>query len=273
MCLAIVATSMLYDWPLIVLANRDELHLRPTLAASPWSDTPTILAGRDLSAGGTWLGVTTQGRVALLTNYREPGQHDPQAPSRGQLTDGFLRGDDSPDSYARSLQTSGKRYNGFNLMLADTSGLWYCSNRGHDKIQELNEGVSGISNASLNTPWPKLTRTQLAVSEHLTRIGASGAPNPKLLFDIMQDTRSASIEELPDTGVGPDREKLLGSPFIKNERYGTRCTTLILKRSDGMIRFHEKRFNSDGVIIGESLWTVDTINKRFLSGTEETFNF
>lgn len=273
MCLAIIASNVLADWPLIVLANRDELHSRPTLAASPWSDAETILAGRDLSAGGTWLGITTQGRIALLTNYREPGQHDPQAPSRGQLTDGYLRGDDSPQAYARSLQAYGNRYNGFNLMLADTSGLWYCSNRGQEKIQPLDNGVAGISNASLNTPWPKLTRTRVAVSDHLTQVGVTGAPNAEMLFDIMQDTRSASIDELPDTGVGPDREKLLGSPFIKNERYGTRCTTLILKRSNGMVRFHEKRFDAQGLIVGESLWTVDTLKKRFLSGTEETFDF
>jgi len=89
----------------------------------------------------------------------------------------------------------------------------------------------------------------------------------------MQDTRSASLEELPDTGVGPDREKLLGSPFIKNERYGTRCTTLIMKRSDGMIRFHEKRFNAQGLFCGESLWTVHTENKQFFQGSEAFFGF
>jgi uncharacterized protein with NRDE domain len=273
MCLAILASNILSEWPLIVLANRDELHLRPTLPANPWSDVSTILAGRDLSAGGTWLGITTQGRVALLTNVREPGQHDAQAPSRGQLTDGFLRGEDDPHSYARSLQERDNSYNGFNLLLADTAGLVYCSNRGHDKIQQIHQGVVGISNASLNTPWPKLTRTQAAVSEHLAFVGASGTPNVEHLFEIMQDTRSAAIEELPDTGLGPEREKLLSSPFIKNERYGTRCTTLILKRSDGMVRFHEKRFNAQAIIVGESLWTVDTINQRFLPGTDETFDF
>lgn len=273
MCLAIIASNVLPEWPLIVLANRDELHSRPTLAASPWTDAGYILGGRDLSAGGTWLGVTTHGRLALLTNYREPGQHDAEAPSRGQLTNDFLMGDDSPHAFAQSLQASGNRYNGFNLMLADSSGLWYCSNRGHIKHQQVKAGVVGISNASLNTPWPKLTRTQFAVAQHLAQVGAAGAPNPGQLFDIMLDTRSASLEELPDTGVGPDREKLLGSPFIRNERYGTRCTTLILKRSDGMVRFHEKRFNAQGLLSGESLWTVHTQNKLFLSGAEESFGF
>lgn len=273
MCLAILASNILSDWPLIVLANRDELHTRPTLPASPWSDVTSVLAGRDLSAGGTWLGITTQGRVALLTNFREPGQHDVQAPSRGQLTDGFLRGEDAPDSYLRSLQARENLYNGFNLLLADTSGLWYGSNRGQEKIQHIQKGVVGISNASLNTPWPKLTRTQAAVSDHLAYVGASGTPNAEHLFAIMQDTRSAAIEELPDTGVGPEREKLLSSPFIKNERYGTRCTTLILKRSDGMVRFHEKSFDAQGTIVGESLWTVDTINLRFLPDTDGSFDF
>jgi uncharacterized protein with NRDE domain len=273
MCLAIIASNVLQDWPLIVLANRDELHNRPTLAANPWSDADAILGGRDLSAGGTWLGVTTHGRLALLTNYREPGQHDPEAPSRGQLTDDFLRGDDSPEAYAHTVQERSHRYNGFNLLLADASDLWFCSNRGHLKIEQLTTGVMGISNASLNTPWPKLTRTQDAVSKYLAQWAVSGAPNTTQLFDVMQDTRSASIEELPDTGVGPDREKLLGSPFIKNERYGTRCTTLIMKRSDGMIRFHEKRFNAQGLHSGESLWTVHTQNKQFFQGSEAFFGF
>ena len=267
MCLAIIASNTLPDWPLIIVANRDELHTRPTLPASPWSDAAHILGGRDLSAGGTWLGMTARGRLALLTNYREPGQLNPHAPSRGQLTDEFLRGHARAQDYAADIKERGKRYNGFNLLLEDQSGLWYCSNRGGINAQPIKYGVVGISNASLDTPWPKLIRTRSAVADHLSKQGRVN-PEPDRLFEIMQDTLSASLQELPDTGVGPEREKLLGSPFIKNERYGTRCTTLIMRRSDGLVRFHELRFDAHGRQSGESLWTIDTARENILIGSD-----
>lgn len=269
MCLAIIALNTRPDWPLIVIANRDELHSRPTLPASPWTDAANILGGRDLTAGGTWLGMTTQGRIALLTNYREPGQNNPQAPSRGKLTDVFLRSDMSAMTFAQELERSASAYNGFNLLLLDASGLWYCSNRSGISAQAVKAGVVGISNASLNTPWPKLTRTKQAVSEYLASNANSSSLAPERFFEIMQDTRSASIQELPDTGIGPEREKLLGSPFIKNDRYGTRCTTLIMQRSDGMAMFFEIRFDSSGSKSGESLWTIDTRKQRIVPGATD----
>lgn len=268
MCLAIIASNVLPNWPLIVVANRDELHSRPTLPAGPWSDAEGVLGGRDLTAGGTWLGFTSRGRFALLTNYREPGLYDLQAPSRGHLTDGFLRGEQAPKNYAVELVRRAQVYNGFNLMLGDSSGLWYCSNRSGISVQQVRDGVVGISNASLNTPWPKLTRTQQAISHQLAQVHPSQTPSPERLFEIMQDTRSASLDELPDTGIGPERERLLGSPFIKNERYGTRCTTLIMQRSDGMALFHEKRYGADAMENGESIWTIDTKKQQFLSGSK-----
>lgn len=256
MCLAIIALKALRDWPLIIIANRDELHSRPTLPANPWTDAPHILGGRDLSAGGTWLGLSAKGRLALLTNYREPGQNDPTAPSRGQLADEFLRGNALAQDFIAGLQGREKEYNGFNLLLGDRNGLWYFSNRGDVTAREIKVGVVGLSNASLDTPWPKLKRTRDAIAEHLRENILK--PEPARLFGVMADTRSATLEELPDTGVGSEREKLLGSPFIKNERYGTRCTTLIMLRSDGMYTFHEKRFDSQGQQTGESRWTIDT---------------
>lgn len=265
MCLAIIATKTLQNWPLIIIANRDELHNRPTLPADPWTDAPHILGGRDLSAGGTWLGLSSQGRLALLTNYREPGQNDPTAPSRGHLADAFLRGNTLAPEFIADLQTCKKKYNGFNLLLSDQSGLWYFSNRGEATAREIGVGVVGLSNASLDTPWPKLKRTRDAVAEHL-QIKNILNPEPDRLFEIMADTRSANFEELPDTGLGPEREKLLGSPFIKNERYGTRCTTLIMQRFDGMIKFQEKRFDSHGQLTGESRWTVDTKRENIFEG-------
>ena len=273
MCLAIIAFNCLIDWPLIVIANRDELHSRPTLPAEPWSDSNNILGGRDLQAGGTWLGMTTSGKLALLTNYREPGRHDPLAPSRGLLTDSYLRGGSLAKNFAKDVQDQCHRYNGFNLLLGDGSDLWYCSNRSDVPVQQVKSGVFGLSNASLNTPWPKLKRTQNAVSTLLSHHMLAKPPDPASFFDIMQDTRSASLNELPQTGVGPEREKLLGSPFIKNERYGTRCITLIMQRSDGLVRFQEKRFDAQAHISGESFWTIDTKKMNITPGTIDRFNF
>jgi uncharacterized protein with NRDE domain len=273
MCLAIIAFNYLTDWPLIVIANRDELHSRPTLPAGPCSDASNILGGRDLNAGGTWLGMTTNGKLALLTNFREPGRHDPHAPSRGLLTDQYLRGESMAKSFASEVQNHCHRYNGFNLLLGDGSDLWYCSNRSDVPVQQVKSGIMGISNASLDTPWPKLKRTRNAVSALLSQHILSAPPDPVSFFDIMQDTRSASLSELPQTGVGPEREKLLGSPFIKNERYGTRCITLIMQRSDGLVRFHEKRFDAQALLSGESFWTIDTQKNNITAGTLDRFNF
>jgi len=273
MCLAIIALNYLTDWPLIVIANRDELHSRPTLPAGPWSDASNILGGRDLNAGGTWLGMTTNGKLALLTNFREPGRHDPLAPSRGLLTDQYLRSESSAKNFAQEVQDQCHLYNGFNLLLGDGSDFWYCSNRSDAAVQQVKSGIMGISNASLNTPWPKLKRTRNAVSALLSQHILSAPPDPASFFDIMQDTRSASLSELPQTGVGPEREKLLGSPFIKNERYGTRCITLIMQRSDGLVRFHEKRFDAQALVSGESFWTIDTQKNNITAGTIDHFNF
>lgn len=259
MCLAIIALNTLPDWPLIIVANRDELHERPTLAAKPWVDDEMILGGRDLNAGGTWLGMTAGGCIALLTNVREPGMHRPDAPSRGQLTETYLRSNAFAKEFVQSIEKHGQSYNGFNLFLGDQKEFWYCSNRGGMTAQKLDGGVVGISNASINTPWPKLMRTRNAVAAHLSH---SKQPDPNHLFAMMQDRNPALKHELPDTGIGAEREKLLSSPFILDPRYGTRCSTLVMKRADGIVLFHEKRYNSEGRDDGESVWMIDTIQQK-----------
>ena len=262
MCLAIFAQNVLPDWPLVVVANRDELHVRPTEAARPWDDTPSLLAGRDLQAGGTWLGLTAEGRIALLTNYRETGLRDEQAPSRGHLAERYLRDGQSAQHYLQTLQQNNAPYNGFNLLAGDQSGLWYYSNRLSAAPLKIPDGVSGVSNATLNTPWPKLLRTQRSVSEHLAQ---NQAPDVARLFEIFQDTVRAADHELPDTGVGLDREKLLGSPFIKNERYGTRCTTIILQHREGYALFYEKRYDAFGQDVGDSNWHVNFASRTIVA--------
>jgi len=261
MCLAIIALNMLPNWPIIIVANRDELHSRPTLPAMPWNDGEMILGGR--------LGMTACGRIALLTNYREPAKLSADAPSRGQLTDWYLRSDILAKDYVKMLEQQGPSYNGFNLFIGDQTEFWYCSNRADAAAQRLDSGVIGISNASINTPWPKLKRTQNAVAEHLS---TSAQPDPSYLFEIFRDINPAQPDELPDTGIGAEREKLLSSPFISDARYGTRCTTLIMKRTDGKVLFHEKRYGPQAQPNGESTWVVDTIEQKILTMEQDFFH-
>ncbi len=271
MCLAVIAIQALPAWPLIIAANRDEFHVRSARASQPWEDAPDILAGRDLKAGGTWLGMTSQGRIALLTNYREPGRNNPAAPSRGRLVEEYLRGAMSAQDYAAQTQAGGQSYNGFNLMLGDRHGLWFSSNRPPEnptgtspgQTQKLPIGVMGLSNASLDTPWPKLQRTVQAVSEHLAaatslRADTPAGPDPATLFRIFRDQTTPADHALPDTGVGLERERMLSSPFILSEGYGTRCTTLLLQRADGQVFFHERTYDPTGQASGQRNWHVDT---------------
>jgi uncharacterized protein with NRDE domain len=168
-----------------------------------------------------------------------------------------LRQEQSAQQYLQTLQRSDASYNGFNLLTGDQSGLWYDSNRLASSPSKLPEGVTGVSNATLNTPWPKLLRTQHSVSEHLAQ---TQHPDPARLFEIFRDTTRAAEHELPDTGIGLDREKLLASPFIQNERYGTRCTTIILMHREGYALFYEKRYDAFGSESGNSNWKVDFLS-------------
>ena len=259
MCLAIFSLNRLPDWPLVIAANRDELHTRPTLEAAPWNDATHILGGRDLEAGGTWLGMTHSGRIALLTNYREPGPRKLEAPSRGLLTENYLRGVDTAQTYAQAVHQDSASYNGFNLLVGDQRGLWYCSNRNASPPQHLTNGTFGLSNAVLDAPWPKVLRTRDALEQHLSDVAA---PSSEVLFSILQDTTPAAEHELPDTGVGLSREKILGSPFITVPRYGTRCTTIILQHIDGKAIFLERRYNALGQTEGQTHWTIDTTQQK-----------
>lgn len=253
MCLAIFALGAHPDWPLVVAANRDEFHARPASAAAPWPDAPHIIAGKDLQGGGTWLGATRGGRVALLTNVREPGRHLPAAPSRGRLVEAFLRGTQSAGDYAEQLQAEAQEFNGFNLLVCDGAAAHYCSNRA--PIRELSPlgGVFGLSNAALDTPWPKLTRSRAAVAAHLIK---ADRLDPEALFAILADRSRPTDELLPNTGVGLEYERLLSSPFIQSEVYGTRCSTVVAFHRSGRLEFRERRYLPSGEVDGESTWTL-----------------
>ncbi len=251
MCLAVLALHTLPGIPVLIAANRDEFHARPTLPAAQWPDAPGIYAGRDGLAGGTWMGVTAHGRYALVTNFREPGRHLDNAPSRGALVEDFLRGDIAPQAYLEDVHRRDQAYNGFNLIVGDAAQAWYLSNRDGGP-RALAPGVYALSNHLLDTPWPKLARTKAAFTAVL-----ESHPQPDLpaLFAALADPLPADDADLPATGLPLDREKLLSSPFIVSPDYGTRSSSVMALHGDGAGELHERRFAPDGSVRGESQLT------------------
>jgi uncharacterized protein with NRDE domain len=251
MCLAILAVDVLPDWPLIVVANRDEYHDRAAAPLQPWHQYPDLLAGQDLQAGGTWLGVTRGGRFSLLTNFRDPKQRRPQAPSRGQLVENFLKAELSADAYLRTVEPKADAYNGFNLIVADWKSLHYSGNQAKPFKQSLSPGVYGLSNALLDTPWPKTHRTRQAVAALLAE---PFAPDAQRLAALMQDRTVVPDDLLPDTGMGLVRERLLATPFIVSPEYGTRCTTVVMRHRNGNQWVQETTHNAVGEMTGWVGW-------------------
>jgi uncharacterized protein with NRDE domain len=242
MCLVLLGLSSHPDYHLIVAANRDEFYDRPTAAAGFWSDAPDVLGGRDLQAGGTWLGVTLSGRFAAVTNYRQ-GQREPAATrSRGLLVRDFLTGESGGMEYAERVQREAGRYNGFNLIAGDSTGLFYYSNR-EDRVRRLSPGVYGLSNHLLDTPWPKVTATKSAFGAALN---GGGTELTEELFRLLSSRDPARDSELPSTGVGPEWERLLSSAFVLSESYGTRSSTVVLLSRMGSIVFVERTFGPRG---------------------------
>lgn len=235
MCLIFLAWRHRADFPLIVAANRDEFYGRPTAPAAYWDDAPGLLAGRDLEAGGTWLGVTRTGRFAALTNYRSAANPIAGGPTRGRLVSDFLSSDRPAGAYVSDLATVADRYNGFNLLVGDGESLHWISNRGGAPTA-LAPGIYGVSNELLDTPWPKVVngknRFEILVNRE--------EPDAGELLDLLMDREIADDGSLPDTGVGLTRERALSPMFIDTEHYGTRCSTVVLERADARVEFHER---------------------------------
>lgn len=237
MCLILLSYRRHDEFPLIIAANRDEFYDRPSVPARYWPDYPQILGGRDIQGGGTWMGLSEQGRAAMITNYREPGAFNPDAPTRGKLVSDFLSGDTAAINYLEELKATAQKYNGFNLMLSDVSGWYYYSNR-MEPIIKLQPGVFGLSNHLLDTPWPKITRSKEAfIKLHEQAI------NETDLLNVLADETRADEALLPDTGVGTELEKMLSPVFIKSSKYGTRCSTVVLIDKNRRARFIEKTFD------------------------------
>lgn len=251
MCLIVFALDCHPRYRLILAANRDEYFSRPTAPAAFWDDAPQVLAGRDLEARGTWLGVTTSGRLAALTYYREPITPVHLAPSRGKLVADFLAGTMTPEEYLEQLKGEEGRFGGFNLLFGDARGLYYHTNRG-DVTSRVAAGIHGLSNGLLDTPWPKVS----AARERLGEILREENPDPDKLFGLLGDRMRYPDPLLPDTGVGIERERHLSPAFIAGSDYGTRSSTLVLVDRDNRMVFRERTFDNLQRVTDDRAFTI-----------------
>ncbi len=249
MCLILFALQQHDDYPLIVIANRDEYYARPTRTAHWWSDTPGIFAGRDLQAQGTWMGVNRNGRFAAVTNVREANGVQARL-SRGNLTRDFLSSGEPAESFLTSLEPTADDYAGFNLIVGDSSGLYFYSNR-HAGIRCIPPGIYGVSNGLFDEAWPKLISGKQALAATLKTSLDNSA-----LMQILTDSTTAEDEQLPKTGVPLDIERMLSSRFIRSNDYGTRACGIVKFTSQKQIIFVEHNYNHSGI-------TDDSITEEF----------
>ena len=251
-CLIVIALGSHPDLPFVLAGNRDEFHARPTRAAGPWDDHPDILGGRDLEQGGTWLAVSRRGALATVTNYRDPTNRVTGARSRGLLVGDFVAGNEPPGRYVPARTAEGRRHDGFNLVAADATGVWWGSNRGGESTR-LGRGIHALSNHLLGTPWPKVRRLREGLADDLDAPAATAIES---LFDRLRDTRPVDDADLPSTGVSLEWERLLGPPFIVSPTYGTRSTTVVTIDHAGQLRFEERSFGPDGAETGRTVHSL-----------------
>ena len=245
MCLILLAWQTHPDYPLVVAANRDEFFVRPSAPAAFWTEAPDILAGRDLQAGGTWLGVTRGRRFAALTNFRDGGKQGSDAPSRGALVADFLAGKCDPEAYLEALSKRGADYNGFNLFVGDDRRLGYYSNR-EPGPRWLAPGIYGLSNHLLDTPWPKLSATKAAFADALAQL-----PESTPFLQLHADQDIVADAQLPETGVPLEWERILSAVFVTSPDYGTRASTLLTMERTGRVTLLERSFGRDATPLGE----------------------
>jgi len=240
-CLLSIAVNANPEWPLVLVANRDEFHARATAPLAPWHDLP-ILGGRDLKAGGSWMALGENNRFALVTNYRDARRPiPPNAPSRGSLVTEFITSGLSAEAFCDTLTTQRA---GFNLLLADGKGLWHYSNI-NGRCEPIRNGVHALSNALLNTPWPKtsLARNALAHAVQNPPFSETG------LLHLLHDEHRPDDADLPDTGIALERERLLSSCFIRSADYGTRASSLLLQHRSGRLLLMEESYDSNGIAV------------------------
>ena len=265
MCLILLAWQAHPDYPLVVAANRDEFFSRPSAPVAFWQDAPQLLAGRDLDAGGTWLGVNRYGRFGALTNYREGRQAAANAPSRGALVTNFLLENDDPATYLDRLAARGAHYNGFNLLVGEGLGqvdgtqqrLGYYSNRS-TAPRWLTPGIYGLSNHLLDTPWPKLATAKAAFTAALQNL-----PSETAFFKLLADPEIVPDTHLPETGVPLEWERILSAIFVSSPDYGTRASSLLTIDREGAVMLAERSFGAGAKRLGD-------VVKRFQSSQIST---
>ncbi|MDX1439068.1 MAG: NRDE family protein [Rubricoccaceae bacterium] len=240
MCVLFFAHQVHPHYPLIFAGNRDEAYERPAEVVGWWESDPLILAGKDLEAGGTWLGVTKTKRWSVVTNVRDLPAHRDRDLSRGELPTGFLSGSDSPESYVQRVFSDRDSFNPFNLIVGDLESVWVVSSH-TDYPEQLTPGIYGLSNATLDEHWPKVRRGKAAFTE----IVKDKEPDLDACLSLLRDNRQAPDAELPDTGVGLEMERMLSPLFIQSDRYGTRASSVILL-SEGGGEFVERTYVSGG---------------------------
>ncbi|MBI3525136.1 MAG: NRDE family protein [Betaproteobacteria bacterium] len=241
MCLVLLAWQAHPQYPLVVAANRDEFFLRPTASVHFWEDAPQVLAGRDLAAGGTWMGVTRQGRFAALTNFRESAKSPPAAPTRGKLVSNFLLGTMSAKDYLADLTLRANTYNGFNLLCGNLdANLWHFSNRGRAEPRQLAAGIYGLSNHLLDTPWPKVAQGKSDMRKALEAL-----PQEAPLFELLHDENIHEDGKLPRTGISLEWERALSAAFVQMPGYGTRSSSVLRLDRQGYVCFDEQTWHAD----------------------------
>lgn len=247
MCLIVIGWRMHPDYPLVVAANRDEFYARPSTTLERWPDTAQVIGGRDLEAGGTWLGLTDTGRFAAITNVREPGAAQGTV-SRGALPRQYLTSEMAAGDYAAQIDKT--KYSGFNLLLADTETLIYVSNR-DGAPRTLPPGVYGLSNHLLDSPWPKLLTARQRFADALKQL-----PDTAAFFALLADKEIVPDHELPNTGISLEWERRLSAIFVQSPDYGTRASTVAWRRRDGSVTIREDAFGPGGQALQSS--TIST---------------
>lgn len=246
MCLLALGWMHHPRWRLVMTGNRDEFHARPTAALAPWQDETSVIGGRDLRSGGGWAGVGAGGRMAVVTNVRDPLAAQ-TGPSRGALVADFLRGREPAAVHIDRLATVAGAYAPFNLLLADGHSLEFLGNHPAER-QRLGPGVHGMSNGALDAPWPKTRRLMAALEAWFE----AGDEDLTPLWAALADEHRPADSDLPDTGIGLERERWLSPAFIRGDDYGTRASTVLLIDADGHGEIHERRFGPQGAPSGQS---------------------
>jgi len=237
MCLIVFAYNVLPGHPFILAGNRDEFYIRPTKPAHRWKTDPVLIAGKDLKAGGTWMGISETGRFAALTNYRAINEIKENVPSRGDIVKNLLLSEKPVKGFLENLLHDAGKYNGFNLLAGTLSDLYYLTNK-RKEIVKMKPGYYSISNAYLETSWPKTERALTRFKSVLEEDGV----NEDALFDLLLDRKQYPLEMLPKTGLPEELEKAVSSIFIQTENYGTRCSTIVSMDNHSKISLVERTY-------------------------------